>query len=311
MGTDTVATATTTDQFLARITNSMPAFNQKSMFGALAKPQGAAIAAVIVVAATALIASAVGERTPTPPVADQRLAQAAIAAPAATVKSFTGAQRAEIEAIIKDYLLAHPEVMMEVSKELEKRQASVQAEDQKKLIVERKASIFKSPTDFVFGNPQGDVSVVEFFDYNCGWCKKAVDELTKLTKADPKVRVVFKELPIFGENSAFAAKAAMASLKQGKYWDFHVALMKERQVTKDNVFTIAAKAGLNVDQLKKDMADPVYEAALKENAALAQALGIEGTPGFIIDARVNVGFVPADGITQILAEVRKEGCKAC
>jgi protein-disulfide isomerase len=123
--------------------------------------------------------------------------------------------------------------------------------------------------------------------------------------------VVFKELPIFGENSTIASKAAMASLRQGKYWDFHVALMKEKQVTKENVFKIAEKVGLNIDKLKTDMADPVLDLALKENASIAQELGIEGTPGFIIDSKVNVGFVPADGLAQILTDVRKTGCQAC
>ena len=213
--------------------------------------------------------------------------------------------------MIKSYLLSHPEVMVEVSKELEKRQASMQAENNKKLIVERKASIFRAPTDFVYGNPKGEITVVEFFDYNCGWCKKAVDEMTKLIKADPQVRVVFKELPIFGENSTLAAKAAMASVRQGKYWDYHVALMKEKQVTKDNLFKIAEKVGLNVERLKADMADPVFDAALKENAAIAQELGIEGTPGFIVDDKVNVGFVPAEGLKVLLSEVRKAGCQVC
>ncbi len=225
--------------------------------------------------------------------------------------SFTPAQRAEIEGMIKNYLLNNPEVLVEVSKELEKRQASLQAESHRKVIVDNKTAIFQSPTDFSVGNPKGPISVVEFFDYNCGWCKKAVDEVNKLTKADPNVRVVLKELPIFGENSALAAKAAMASIKQGKYWDFHVALMREKQVTKDNLFQIAAKVGLNVDKLKTDMADPAYDAALKANMTLAQELGIEGTPGFIIDSRVNVGFVPAEGIREILADIRKTGCQAC
>jgi protein-disulfide isomerase len=158
---------------------------------------------------------------------------------------------------------------------------------------------------------KGSISVVEFFDYNCGWCKKAVDDLNKLTAADPNVRIVFKELPIFGENSTVAAKAAMASVKQGKYWDFHVALMKEKQVTKDNVYTIAEKVGLNVDKLKADMADPAIEAALKENAAIAQALNIEGTPGFLVDTKVNVGYVPVDGLKALIADVRKAGCQVC
>ena len=103
----------------------------------------------------------------------------------------------------------------------------------------------------------------------------------------------------------------MASIKQNKYWDFHIAMMREKQVTKDNIFRIAEKVGINVEKLKADMADPALDAALKENASIAQDLGIEGTPGFVIDNRVNVGFVPADGIKEILADVRKTGCQAC
>ena len=214
--------------------------------------------------------------------------------------------------MIKSYLIQNPDVLIEVTKELEKRQAAMQADEHKKVITEKKASIFHAATDFVAGSKAKDsISVVEFFDYNCGWCKKAVDDLNKLTASDPNVRVVFKELPIFGENSTIAAKAAMASVRQGKYWDYHVALMKEKQVTKDNVFTIAEKVGLNIDKLKADMADPVIEAALKENAAIAQALNIEGTPGFLVDTKVNVGYVPVDGLKALIADVRKSGCVVC
>jgi protein-disulfide isomerase len=288
------------------------------LLAALPTQKGAMVAAPLLVglAAVAMLAGrpapAVSQATAPVRVAQAAAPAAPAAAPAAAVaSSFSPAQRAEIEGIIKSYLTQNPDVLIEVTKELEKRQAAMQADEHKKVIVEKKATIFKSPTDFVYGNPKGTITVVEFFDYNCGWCKKAVEELGKLTTADPAVRVVMKELPIFGENSAMAAKAAMASVKQGKYWDFHVALMKEKQVTKDNLFTIAAKVGLNVEKLKSDMADPVYEAALKENNAIAQALGIEGTPGFIVDTKVNVGFIPAEGIKGLIADVRKAGCQVC
>jgi protein-disulfide isomerase len=284
------------------------------ILAALTTKEGAVIATPLILGLAGILTLASGPAPATQPARPLQLAQAATPAPeapAAGPSSFSPAQRAEIEGMIKNYLMSHPEVMVEVSKELEKRQASMQAETNKKVIVEKKATIFKAPTDFVAGNPKGEISVVEFFDYNCGWCKKAVDELTKLIKADTNVRIVMKELPIFGENSTAAAKAAMASLKQGKYWEFHLALMKEKQVTKDNLFQIAAKVGLNVDKLKADMADPSIDAALKETMIIAQELGIEGTPGFIIDSRVNVGFVPADGIKEILADVRKNGCQAC
>lgn len=224
---------------------------------------------------------------------------------------FSTEQKQAIERIVRDYLIQNPEVLLEVGRELEKRQAMMQVAEQKRVIVENREKIFAAPTDFVFGNPNGDITVVEFFDYNCPWCKRAVGELTKLVEADPNVKVILKEFPIFGENSTFSAKVAMASQKQGKYLDFHVALMKERQVNKDNVFKIAEKVGLDVAKLKADMNNPEYDAAIKQTSEIAQSLGIEGTPGYIVDAKVNVGFLPLDGLTQLVGEARKAGCQVC
>ena len=225
--------------------------------------------------------------------------------------AFTPTQVSALHNIIKEYLISNPEVMVEITKEIEKRQQAQQAAEHSKVIAEHKAAIFSRPTDFVYGNAKGDITVVEFFDYNCGWCKKAIDDVVKLTKADPKVRVVFKEFPIFGDASATAAKAAMASIRQGKYWDFHTALMREKQVTKENLFAIAEKVGLNVAKLKVDMADPKLDEALRETTQLAQALSIEGTPGFIVDSKVNVGYLPAEGLAQLIGEIRKSGCQMC
>ena len=240
------------------------------------------------------------------------LAVADTAAPVVdSTGTFSPGQVAALQSIIKNYLISNPDVMVEITREIEKRQQVLQAEEHQKVIADNKARIFSRPGDFVMGNEKGDVTVVEFFDYNCGWCKKAVDDVVKLTKADPKIRVVMKEFPIFGEASALAAKAAMASVKQGKYWDFHVALMREKTVTKENLFPIAEKVGLNIAKLKADMADPKLDEALKETTQLAQALSIEGTPGFIVDSRVNVGYLPAEGLQQLIGDVRKSGCKMC
>lgn len=290
-----------------------------SLFSTITTNTGATFAAcaAIVAAVIGVTEMNAGDRASAPGAAMQvASATAPAAAPSsaplvAPQTAFSAEQRGAIEQIVREYLLAHPEILMDVSKELENRQAAQQAALAKKVIFDKKAAIFQAPTDFVAGNPKGDITVVEFFDYNCGWCKKALDEISKLTKADPKIRVVLKEMPIFGENSTIAAKAAMASNAQGKYWEFHSALMKERQVTKDNVFKIAEKVGLNVEKLKKDMENPAFEAAIKETQELAQQLGIEGTPGFIVDSKVNVGFVPADGLKDMIAEVRKSGCQVC
>ena len=119
---------------------------------------------------------------------------------------FSAQQRAGIEQIVREYLLAHPEIIIEVSRELEKRQAVAQADSHAKLLVAKRAEIFRNPQDFVAGNPDGKVTVVEFSDYNCGWCKRSIGELQKLIDADKDVRVVIKEFPIFGEDSEFAAR---------------------------------------------------------------------------------------------------------
>ena len=280
-------------------------------FDWLMTKNGAGLAGIAVFAAALLVA--LGYSTGPDPAAQT----GAPAAPAAeVVKSaeaagLTPAQVEAVRSIVKDYLINNPEIMIEVSRELEMRQNVKQVDEQKRLIVQHKAQIFSAPTDFVLGNPKGDITVVEFFDYNCGWCKRAVDDVLKLAEADPRVRIVMKEFPIFGEHSTFASRAAMASIKQGKYWDFHLAMMREKQVTKDNVMTIAARVGLDVAKLQADMADPSFEAALKETHDIAQALAIEGTPGFIVDAKVNVGYVPVDGLQRLVGEARKTGCQVC
>ena len=203
------------------------------------------------------------------------------------------------------------EVLEEVSEALKGLREKEQQEKQGKLLVSEKNSIFRSPHDYVLGNPKGDITVVEYFDYNCGWCKRALNEVSKLTAADKNVRIVMKEFPIFGEHSTFAAKAALASLKQNKYWEFHNALMKAERVTTKNTFEIAKSVGIDVEALKEEMKKPQYDKAIEENSRIAQALGMQGTPGFIVDSRVNYGYVPADGLQQMLSEIRKEGCKVC
>jgi protein-disulfide isomerase len=297
----------------------MSSASLSGLVAALMTKKGAAVGAVAALAAAGALLT-FGSQSPSTPSATAQLNPGGSAQPAPSpplislsdeTSPFTPQQKQTIEKIVRDYLIQNPELMMEVSKELEKRQTLLQAAEHKRIISEKKASIFAAKSDFVIGNPSADITVVEFFDYNCGWCKRAVDEVTKLVKADPNVRVVFKELPIFGENSTFAAKAAMASIHQGKYWDFHLALMKERQVTKENVLRIAENVGLNVAKLKEDMANPAYDLALKETSQIAQSLGIEGTPGFIVDAKVSVGFVPADGLQEMIAEIRRAGCQVC
>lgn len=250
-------------------------------------------------------AKSAGEKATAAPI------QLAAAEKSAGNGAFDDKQRAEIGRIVRAYLLANPKILEEVSIELTKIREREKEQQREQVLVDEKQSIFRSPLDFVLGNPEGDITVVEYFDYNCGWCKRALKEVSTLTKVDQNVRVVMKEFPIFGEGSEFAARAAMASKVQGKYWEFHTALMQAKRVTKENTLEIASQVGIDVAALQEEMKKPKYQQAIADNGRIAQALGMQGTPGFIIDNRVNYGYLPADGLKQIVAEVREKGCKVC
>ena len=233
--------------------------------------------------------------------------------PAANAAEFNDGQRQEMETIIKDYLLSHPEILQEMSQTLEQKQKQAEDEQRKGGLVQNAEQIFRDKADFVAGNPNGKVTMVEFFDYNCGWCKKGFPEVLSLLESDKDLRFVLKEFPIFGEDSEYAAKAAIASGKQGKYWDLHVAMFQhEGKITKESVDEIAAGLGLNMDQLKKDMEDPAVTEILARNRSLAQSLAINGTPAFIIDDKLVPGYLPKAELATAINEIRaKGGCSLC
>jgi len=237
----------------------------------------------------------------------------AYALPAAAATGFTDAQKQEIGGIVRDYLLANPEVLLEVSRELEARQKLAETEQRKSAMTANADAIFRSPHDHVAGNPDGDVTLVEFFDYNCGWCKKGLPEVVNLIEQDKNLRVVLKEFPIFGGDSDYAARAAIAAKKQGKYWELHTALLShEGKVTSAVVDEIAAAQGLDVAKLKADMELPEVAEAIQANQALAQALAVNGTPAFIIDTQLTPGYLPAADLMAAITAVREGGgCKLC
>jgi protein-disulfide isomerase len=237
----------------------------------------------------------------------------ALSAGTAAADEFSDAQKAEIGAIVRQYLLDNPEVLVEVSQELEKRQQEQQAEQRQGVIGENAASIFRGAGDLVAGNPEGDVTVVEFFDYNCSWCKRGLPEILALIEEDKNVRLVMKEFPIFGADSEYAARAALASAAQGKYWEFHLALLgHEGKVSKQTVDEIAAAQGLDVARLKADMEKPEIKDNIERNRQLGQAMAIEGTPAFIVDGTMIPGYVPKSSLAATIAEIRKNGgCTYC
>ncbi len=244
------------------------------------------------------------------PLASALLALALGGAPlAASAQSFTEPQRGEIEGIVKNYLLTHPEILEEVSVELGKRQAKAEAEKHAAAVASNAQTIFKSPRGVILGNPDGDVSMVEFFDYNCGYCKHAMADMLALLKADPKLRVVLKEFPVLGPGSVEAAQVAVAVRMQDasgkKYLDFHQRLLGGRgQADKARAMAAAKEAGLDMARLEKDINSPEVRATLEENFKLAEAMGMNGTPSYVVGNQVVVGAVGLDALKAKIAMAR-------
>ncbi len=223
----------------------------------------------------------------------------------------TEAQKTSLEKTIRDYLVNNPEILIEMSGELERRQAEAQQKARDQSIAENADKIFRSKNALVGGNPDGDVTVVEFFDYNCGFCKRAFTALLKLLEKDNKVRVVFKEFPIFGERSEGAARVAVAAHMQDRYFDLHAALLKAPgQASEASALKLAEKLGLDMKRLRRDMNASEVTDLLKDTRALAERLGIQGTPFYLVGDRVVPGAPDNlyDIFVQTVATVRKEGC---
>ena len=216
------------------------------------------------------------------------------------------AQRKAIEGVVRDYLMAHPEVILEAVEALQRREKLAEAEQARQALRDNRAALFQNPADPSMGNPQGDVTVVEFFDYQCGYCKAVMADTQRLIKDDPKVRFVFKEFPILGPASVVAAKAALAAKSQGRYLDYHNALMGHRgQLDEDTILRLARSVGLDQERLKKDMDSPEVLKVIAANQALAEQLGIRGTPGFVVGDELVPGAIKLDEMKRLVAAARK------
>ena len=212
---------------------------------------------------------------------------------------FTPEQRQAIEVIIHDYLMQNPDVLIEALRAAEDAKAN-------QVLSDRHHEIFDDPATPVGGNPQGDVTIVEFFDYRCPYCKQVQPTLQALLDQDHKLRFIYKEMPVLGAPSVTAAHAALAARLQGKYEHFHTAMMATKgQITDEVVYQVAGSVGLDVDRLKRDMAAPEIAQALKANLALASALEIRGTPGFIIGEHIVPGAIDLDALKNLVADARK------
>ena len=230
---------------------------------------------------------------------------------AASAQSFSEPQRGEIEKIVREYLLKHPEVLQEVMAELEKKQQTAEAEKARGAIKTHAEALFNSPRQVTLGNPQGDVTFVEFFDYNCGYCKRALGDMTALMGKDPKLKVVLKEFPVLGPSSVEAAQVAVAVRMQDKtgkkYMEFHQKMLLGRgQADKARALAVAKEIGLDMARIEKDLKSEEIAATLQESAKLAEALGLNGTPSYVIGNDVVIGAVGLAALGQKIDAARAQ-----
>ena len=229
--------------------------------------------------------------------------------PTVSAQSISGSQRGEIEAIVRQYLIAHPEVLEEAMAELNKRQTAAEAEKHEASVDKNAATIFNSPRGVVLGNKDGDVNFVEFFDYNCGYCKRAMADMLDLMKSDPKLKVVLKEFPVLSQGSVEAAQVAVAVRMQDpggkKYLEFHQKLLGGRgPADKAHAMAAAKEAGLDLARIEKDLASPEVRATIEENFKLAEAMGMNGTPSYVIGKQVVIGAVGVESLKEKIGIAR-------
>lgn len=228
---------------------------------------------------------------------------------------FSGQQKVEIEKVVHDYIITNPEVIKDAIDELGKREKVAEAAVREKAVNQHGDKIVNSPNQAVVGNPNGDVTLVEFFDYNCGYCKQSLNSVAKLIEADPKLRVVLKDFPILGPDSVEAAQIATAArmqLDSQKFWDFHRKLLTTRgHIGKQQALAAAKEVGADMARLEKDMSSAETKAALKEVASLADELRFDGTPAWVIGKEAIIGGVPYAQLKAKIDNMRKCGKTSC
>ena len=230
-------------------------------------------------------------------------------------EGFSAGQKAEIEAIIKDYLLQKPEVLREAIGVLEAREKAAEAKAREKVVSDPSSTLFSPVNQAVIGDPAGKITLIEFFDYNCGYCKHALSDLARLMKDNPDLRVVLRDLPILSPGSVEAAKIANAFLRQfqgEKFWEFHQKLLGSRgQVGKAEALGVAKDLGADMDKMAKDAATPDITSGIEESGRFAKSLQVTGTPTYVIGEDVAVGAVGYDELEAKVANIKKCGKAIC
>lgn len=222
---------------------------------------------------------------------------------------FDDKQTKAIEAIVTDYLIANPQIIVRALQLMQEREAEADAEKARLALDQLRPELERDENSPVGGNPEGDVTIVEFFDYRCPYCKAVAPDVGRLLEADGNIRIVYKEWPILGPESVVAARATLAAREQGMYLEFHDAIMSMKQVTEARVMSTAEELGLDLEKLKVDMNAPAVEEHIGKTMALSQALGIQGTPAFVIGSELLRGAAPYEqlqGLVQSAREMNSE-----
>jgi protein-disulfide isomerase len=225
--------------------------------------------------------------------------------PIARAEGFDPAAKGAIEGIVRDYIMTHPEVIEESLEKLGERRQAEAKQRGRDAVAAHQDEIFHDPDSPVHGNPGGDVTVVEFFDYRCRYCRAVAGVVTQLLKDDPNVRLVYKDFPVLGDASVLASKSALASRAQGKYAAFHEALMGVKgELTEAIIMELAAKVGLDTTRLATEMQAPDIAAVIEKNRALAKTLGLTGTPAFVVGPELAPGAMELSEMKDLVAKAR-------
>ena len=213
--------------------------------------------------------------------------------------------KADVEKIVRNYLLENPEVIFEAVDKFQNRESGQRLTRMREGAKSHAAALFSEPEPIIAGNPKGDITIVEFFDYSCPYCKKVKEDVSNLLKQDGNIRLVLKEFPILSQDSENAARAAIAAMAQGKYWDLHLQLMGAEDLSEESILASAKSVGIDIARLRKDMNDPKVQKRLKETQDLAKTLGIDATPTFFVGDEPLTGAKTLAELKAAVAAARK------
>lgn len=271
----------------------------------MSKSRGVLLVCVLAVAAVAagLAFLFLNEAERTGPIVTE--ADRGAAAPAA--ERLSDAQKQDVRNIVREYLIENPDVIVEALEILQSRHQQTEQQRNRGALAANVDRLVNSRGDPAIGNPEASVTVVEFFDYQCPYCKRMAQDLADLAAEDPDLRIVFKEFPVFGTESTLATRAALAAAKQGKYLEFHLAVMNLRGAPSESaIFRLASRLDLDLDRLRTDMQSQEIEATIQDNYRLAQEIGVRGTPAFIVGDELIPGAMSLQAMRDLIARKREE-----